>query len=108
MVETDFGGTDERPRCRYHEFLHCKLEVNYLAKILCENSTVRELRLPNNGITNEGVNILAKGLCKNSTLETLNLFENDFGFKYESPTKFTGMAEMLASNDKLKKTQPGS
>ena len=84
-------------------FFHCKLEVNYLAKILCENSTVRELHLLNNGITNEGVNILAKGLCKNSTLETLNLFENDFGFKNESPTNFSGMAEMLASNDKLKK-----
>ena len=40
--------------------IHCKLELNYLAKILCENSTVRELHLPNNGITNEGVNILAK------------------------------------------------
>ena len=83
-------------------FCRCKLEVNYLAKMLCENSTVRELHLPNNGITNEGVNILAKGLCKNSTLETLDLCENYFGFKNESPTKITGMAEMLATNDKLK------
>ena len=80
----------------------CKLEVNYVAKMLSENSTIRVLRLPDNGITNEGLDILAKGLCKNTTLETLTLSENDLGFKNESPSKFTGMAEMLATNDKLK------
>ena len=79
----------------------CKLEVNYLAKMLSENSTVRELHLLNDGITNEGLDILAKGLCKNSTLETLTLFKNDLGFKKESPSKFTGMAEMLKTNNKL-------
>ena len=82
--------------------IHCKLEVNYLAKMLSENSTIRELNLSDNGITNEGVNILAKGLCKNSTLETLILLKNDLGFKNESPAKFTGMSEMLAINDTLK------
>ena len=81
----------------------CELEVNYLAEMLSENSTVRELRLRRCGITNEGVNILAKGLCKNSTLKNLDLFENDLGFHNESPPKFTGMAEMLAGNDKLEK-----
>ena len=80
---------------------NCKLEVNYLAKMLSENSTVRVLRLSGN-ITNEELDILAKGLCKNTTLKALNLFENDFGFKNESPSKFTGITEMLATNDKLK------
>ena len=47
------------------------------------------------------MDILAKGLCKNSTLKTLTLLKNDVGFKNESPSKFTGMAEMLAINDKL-------
>ena len=73
-----------------------------LAKMLSANSNIRELSLDNNGITNEGLDILAKGLCKNTTLETLTLSENDLGFKNESPSKFTGMAEMLATNDKLK------
>ena len=77
-------------------------EVNYLAKMLSENSTVRMLDLSYNDITYEGVNILAKGLCKNSTLETL-ILENDVAFKNESPSKFTGMAEMLAINDKLER-----
>ena len=81
----------------------CKLEVNYLAKVLSENSTVRELCLESCGITNEGLNILAKGLCKNSTLKDLNLLQNDLGFHNESPPKFTGMAEMLAGNNKLEK-----
>ena len=79
---------------------HCKLEVNYLAKMLSENSTVRVLRLSNDDITNEGLDILAKGLCKNTTLETLTL-KNVFLCKNESPSKFTGMTEMLAINDKL-------
>ena len=83
----------------------CKLEVNYLAKMLSENSSVRELHLSEVGITNEGVDILAKGLCKNSTLETLTLFRNDLGFKKESPSKFTGMAEMLKTNDKLEQLE---
>ena len=74
------------------------LEVNYLAKMLSENSTVRNLHLFGNNMTNEGLDILANGLCKNSTLETLILFENDLGFKNESPSKFTGMAEMLHGN----------
>ena len=80
----------------------CKLEVNYLAKMLSENSNVRNLYLTDNGITNEGLDVLAKGLCKNSTLKTLALYKNDVGFKKESPSKFTGMAEMLATNDKIK------
>ena len=80
----------------------CKLEVNYLAKMLSENSNVRVLSLLDNSITNEGVNILAKSLCKDSTLETPILFKNDLGFKNESPSKFIGMVEMLATNDKLK------
>ena len=82
-------------------FRDCKLEVNYLAKMLSENSTVRELTLVHSGITNEGLDTLAKHLCKNSTLKTLNLGVNDVGFKSESPSNFTGMAEMLAINDKL-------
>ena len=82
-------------------FEHCSLEVNYLAEMLSENSTVRTLILTNNGITNEGLDILAKGLCTNSTLEALILSEYYLGFKNESPSKFTGMAEMLARNDKL-------
>ena len=82
-------------------FAYCKLEVNYLAKMLSENSTVRELTLAHSGITNEGLDTLAKHLCKNSTLKTLNLAKNDVGFKSESPSNFTGMAEMLAINDKL-------
>ena len=40
----------------------CKLEVNYLTKMLCENSTVRELRLIDDGITNEGLEILAESM----------------------------------------------
>ena len=80
---------------------YCKLEVKYLAKVLSENSTVRVLNLESCGITNEGVNILAKGLCKNSTLKNLYFLQNDLGFHNESPPKFTGMAEMLAGNDKL-------
>ena len=80
---------------------HCKLEVNYLAKMLSENSTVRVLTLVHSGITNEGLDTLAKHLCKNSTLETLMVFENDLGFKNESSSKFTGMPEMLAINYKL-------
>ena len=83
------------------DFCDCKLEVNYLAKMLSENSTVRVLTLRHTGITNEGLDTLAKHLCKNSTLKTLNLAENDVGFKSESPSNFTGMAEMLAINDKL-------
>ena len=83
-------------------FIQCKLEVNYLAKMLSENSTVQVLHLLENSITNEGLDILAKGLCKNSTLKKLNIFENDLGFHNESPSKFTGMTEMLARNDKLK------
>ena len=79
----------------------CELEVNYLAKMLSENSTVRELELFDTGITNEGLDILAKGLCKNSTLKTLDLMKNDLGFKSGSLSKFKGMSEMLASNDKL-------
>ena len=79
----------------------CIFKVNYLAKMLSENSTVRVLHLPNNLITNEEVDILAKGLCKNSTLKKLNIFKNDLGFHNECPSKFTGMAEMLARNDKL-------
>ena len=82
-------------------FYDCKLEVNYLAKMLSENSTVRELTLVHSSITNEGLDTLAKHLCKNSTLKTLNLASNDVGFKSESPSNFTGMAEMLAINDKL-------
>ena len=82
-------------------FRDCKLEVNYLAQILSENSSVRILYVSNNSITNEGVNILAKSLCKNSTLKSLNLFENDLGFHNESASQFTDMAEMLARNDKL-------
>ena len=78
-----------------------KLEVNYLAKMLSENSTVRNLHLFGNNMTDEGLDILANDLCKNSKLETLILFENDLGFKNESPSKFTGMAEMLVTNDKL-------
>ena len=81
--------------------INCELEVNYLAEMLSENSTVRVLNLTDNGITNERLDILAKGLCKN-TLETLTLLSNDLAFKNESPSKFTGMAEMLAINDKLK------
>ena len=73
-----------------------------LAKMLSANSNIRELYLTHNGITNDGLDILAKGLCKNTTLETLTLSGNDLGFKNESPSKFTGMAEMLATNDKLK------
>ena len=42
-----------------------------------------------------------QSLCKNSTLETLDFLSNDLGFHNESPSKFTGMAEMLARNDKL-------
>ena len=80
---------------------HCKSEVNYLAKMLSENSNVRKFDLTENGITNEGVNILAKSLCKNTTLESLTLFKNDLAFKNESPSKFTGVSEMLATNDKL-------
>ena len=80
----------------------CVLEVNYLKEMLSNNSTVRALDLVDNNITNEGVNILAKVLCKNSTLETLDLFKNDLGCHDESPLKLTGMAEMLATNDKLK------
>ena len=83
-------------------FYDCKLEVNYLAKMLSANSNIRELSLENNGITNEGLDTLAKHLCKNSTLKTLNFAENDVGFKSESPSNFTGMAEMLVVNDKLK------
>ena len=79
----------------------CKLEINYLARMLSENSTVRKLNLTDNGITNEGLDTLAKDLCKNSTLKILTLFLNDVGFKSESPSKFTGMAEMLARNDNL-------
>ena len=79
----------------------CVLEVNYLQE-MSNNSTVRALYLVDNVITNEGLDILAKALCKNSTLETLNLFKNDLAFKNESPSKFTGMSEMLATNDKLK------
>ena len=82
---------------------HCKSEVNYLAKMLSENSNVRKFDLTDNGITNEGVNILAKSLCKNTTLESLTLFKNDLAFKNESPSKFTGVSEMLATNDKLEK-----
>ena len=81
---------------------YCKLEVNYLAEMLSENSTVRKLHLSHNDITNEGLDILAKGICKNTTLETLALYKNYLGFKNESASKFTGMAEMLATNDKLK------
>ena len=84
-------------------FFRCKLEVHYLAKMLSENSTVRVLRFLRTGITIEEVNRLAKGLCNNSTLKTLTLSENNLGFKNESPSKFTGMAEMLATNDKLRK-----
>ena len=80
----------------------CILEVNYLQKMLSNNSTVRTLRLVDSYITNEELDILAKALCKNSTLETLDLFKNDLGFHDESPLKFTGMSEMLATNDKLK------
>ena len=81
---------------------YCKLEVNCLAEMLSENSAVRMLHLSHSDITYEGVNVLAKGLCKNSTLKTLIL--NDcLGFKDESPSKFTGMAEMLAINDKLER-----
>ena len=79
----------------------CVLEVNYLQE-MSNNSTVRALYLVDNVITNEGLDILAKALCKNSTLETLNLFKNDLRFHDESPLKFTGMSEMLATNDKLK------
>ena len=86
-------------------FAYCKLEVNYLAKMLSENSSVRELHLSEVGITNEGVDILAKGLCKNSTLKTLTVLRNDLGFKKESPSKFTGMAEMLKTNDKLEQLE---
>ena len=86
---------------------HCELEVNYVAKMLSENSTVRELWLIYHGITNEGLEILAKSLCKNSTLETLDLYDNVLGFKNESPSKFTGMAEMLKTNDKLEKLDLG-
>ena len=87
-------------------FHGCKLEVNYLAKMLPENSTVRVLNLEYSGITNEGLDTLAKHLCKNSTLKTLNLAQNDVGFKSESPSNFTGMAEMLAINDKLEELSP--
>ena len=80
----------------------CVLEVNYLQEMLSNSSTVRALYLVDNVITNEGLDILAKALCKNSTLETLNLFKNDLRFHDESPLKFTGMSEMLATNDKLK------
>ena len=79
----------------------CKLEVNYLAEMLSENSSVRALHVANNSITNEGLDTLAKDLCKNSTLKTLTLFGNNLGFINESPSKFTGMAEMLTTNDKL-------
>ena len=82
-------------------FFCCKLEVNYLAKMLSENSTVRVLILRHTGITNEGLDTLAKHLCKNSTLKTLELAKNDVGFRSESPLNFTGMAEMLVTNDKL-------
>ena len=87
--------------------IHCKLEVNYLAKMLSENSTVRKLLLVDNDITNKGLDILAKSLCKNTTLESLTLFGNDVRFKNESPSKLTGMAEMLATNDKLKELSLG-
>ena len=80
----------------------CILEVNYLQEMLSNNSTVRTLYLVDNGITDEGLDILAKALCKNSTLETLDLFKNDLRFHDESPLKYTGMVEMLATNDKLK------
>ena len=85
------------------EFFCCTLEVNYLAKVLSENPTVRVLRLASSRITNEGLDTLAKDLCKNTTLKTLALICDGVGFKSESPSKFTGMAEMLASNDKLEK-----
>ena len=80
----------------------CILEVNYLQEMLSNNSTVRALYLEDNDIDNEGLDILAKGLCKNSTLETLTVLKDELGFENESPSKFTGMAEMLATNDKLK------
>ena len=83
-------------------FCDCKLEVNYLAKMLSENSDCTSVKSEYSGITNEGLDTLAKHLCKNTTLETLNLVLNDVGFKNESPSKFTSMAEMLATNDKLK------
>ena len=86
---------------------HCELEVNYLAQRLSENLNVRGLHLSDNGITNKRLDILAKGLCKNSTLETLILCGNVLGFKSESPSKFTGMAEMLKTNDKLKQLTLG-
>ena len=89
------------------DFYDCKLEVNYLAKMLSENSTVRVLTLRHTGITNEGLDTLAKHLCKNSTLKTLGIGISDVGFKSESPSNFTGMAEMLAINDKLEELDLG-
>ena len=83
-------------------FSECKLDETFLQQMLSENSTLQCLRLTLIDMTDEGVDILAKGLCKNSTLNELSFIGTDLEQLYEPSSEFTGMAEMLQTNDTLK------
>jgi Ran GTPase-activating protein (RanGAP) involved in mRNA processing and transport len=60
--------------------------VHSLSRILSiNNSTLKELHLARNGITNKGAQYIAEMLNTNRTLITLNLYGNqiaDYGIKY--------------------------
>ena len=78
----------------------CKLDETFLQQMLSENSTLQCLELSLIDMTYGGVNILAKGLCKNSTLNELRLIDINLGD--EPFSEFTGIVEMLQTNVTLK------
>ena len=55
------------------------LEQIALAQLLHQNSTLKELTLSNNGISDAGAVALAQALHHNSTLQGLDLSGNDIG-----------------------------
>ena len=88
----------------YMYLSECKVDETFLQQMLSENSTLQSLSLGAiNNITYGAVNTLAKGLCKNSTLNELRLTHIRLGLHDEPSSEFTGMVEMFQTNVTLKR-----
>ena len=74
--------------------------VMALAKVLAGNKTLKELRLYDCNINEQGASELAAALCKNSSLKLLNLSHNHIGVKGAS-----SISEMLRHNTSLNELQ---
>ncbi len=75
-------------------------DMNFVAKALTKNTTIRVLDLENNKIDNNGAIVLAEGLMSNSTLIELNLLGQ--GSEFGDPT-LTAFVQLFDHNITLTK-----